>query len=1021
VGGYIIQVEKEGCETAFSKFDDFESQQRYAFLLLAAGLGSVFALWKPGRIVEVWPGHDILLGAKGFVSFCPTAEKVSDLLENHPLIAASTMMHAFIMGSSSFVSVWNFIRNNYDHYRNPCVRIFYEYYHRAMEFLLATSKAGGIPSNEASDAIDVSVTLDWSRDVLSDKSAKRVTGDILSAALQHAVIFETKRKVSEYHGRSDIFDVMECVTEMHQNQYEMSVYHQSENVYFSINVSNDRDSPFFIFGHVTQDEVFDSFQPNGVEIFESRVPNFEFGNGQPMWFERMADWVQLQCRASSGESKSREETCSLHLVRSRYMLHSMIGILNGYKCRIEVYEEAYGNIIYLIYGLPCGTHIMRFHKNDYKMMSDNGDPEEERTAFDSVDVHRTAVLMGDRIRVTPSANMHAFLKEVALFPGQRNLLEHKIFFYRGRGPGRKLGSKFIKFENHEFLITICEIHNESDSYSLRILVYTQKTSRTIEYRLSPLERVLLFFGRSELLLDDIISRFKVVRVLKKDLDDDRNGLIPLADDTCWKAQLKHESLYTRSNVDPQDDDNDLNGRLLKLYYIPERTFRVVSEILPTGEEVFNRVAEDHDPAPITDQEVRYALHFDRAGASRTIGNVKISVALILSREGFLFTIYDKFRRFMNYAFVPFADIHKPLGLPLGSLMRTIDRIDDSDVVTELFDDILKSVRLATTPNMPHLSRLVVSSTDRQEIVRLCYAEISEVERHMSASSKDSQDRPVSADSHPASLHQSPWMQNMERPLSASSQTSRPRINTMTSELVEEPRLKLGVQNMERPLSASSQASRPRINTMTSELVEEPRLKLGVQNMERPLSASSQASRPRINTMTSELVEEPRLKLEKYVESVGRKKNYRFVRYSSPAANLLNCSESDDVGEGASYIREYFDPEELKTTATNSIKAPVENKTSKRKSVVNVYQSKLNALNANTAKVEKVEIKKIVVQPSFVYEHVVVSEAEDPSRICWRGKLYLKDVESVDKVVLKRPMQRALKLTNWVHINNVKVI
>jgi hypothetical protein len=949
---YIRQVEEQGCDAAFSKFHDFATQQRFAFLLLAAGLGSVFALWKPGRIAEIWPGNDILLGAKSFISFCPTVEKVSDLLEKHSLIATSTMMHAFIMGSSSFIAVWDFIRNTYDFYRNPCIRIFYEYYHRAMEFLLVTSKAGGIPSNEASDAIDVSVSLDWNGDVLSDTSAKRVTGEILSAAMQHAVIFETKRNVSEYHSKPDIFDVTQCVTEMYQNKYDIKVYHQAQNVYASVNLSDIRDSPFMIFGHITQDEVFDSFQPNGVETFESRVPHFEFGVGQPAWFERMADWILLQCQAKN-DSKTIADSCSLHIVRSRYMLHSMIGILNGYKCRIEVYEESYGNLVYLMYGLPCGMRILSFHKNDYKLMSDCGDPVEERAAFDSIDVHRAAVLLGDRIRVTPSANMYAFLQDLALFPGQRNLLEHKIFFNRGRGPGRKLGSKFIKFEMQEFLITLIELHNESDSYFLRILVYTQKTSRTIEYRLSPLERVLLFYGQSESLFDDIISRFNVVRVSKKEFDDERNGLIPLAEDICMKAQLKHESLYSHRAVDLKDDENALSGRLLKLYYIPERTYRLVSEILPTGEEVFNRISEEHGPELMTDREVRYALHFDRTGASRTIGNVKISVALILSREGFLFTIYDKYKRFMNYAFVPFSDIHKPLGLSLGSLLRTIDKIDDSDIVTELLDDILKSVRLTATPDLPNLSRFVLSSADRQEIINLSFVELSEAEHPVPAPSIHSQDPLGSAESAPISQ-------------------------------------------------------------------EQPQLE---QNIERPLSASSQASWPRLNATSTELSERTRLKLERYVESIGRKRNYHFVRYSSPVANLTNGSESDDVGEGASYTREYFDLDGLKAITDDSIKSPADNKILKRKSVLDRFQSKLDALNTSSAKMEKekFDIKKILLQYPFVYQHVVVAETEDPSRICWRGKLYLKDVDSVDKVVLKRPMQRALKLTNWVHINNVKVM
>ena len=69
----------------------------------------------------------------------------------------------------------------------------------------------------------------------------------------------------------------------------------------------------------------------------------------------------------------------------------------------------------------------------------------------------------------------------------------------------------VLLTSHCELLTLCEVHGAGDSHMLRVCLYDPKSSRSVEYRISPLERLLLSNARRPL-IEQVKSRVKLVTV-----------------------------------------------------------------------------------------------------------------------------------------------------------------------------------------------------------------------------------------------------------------------------------------------------------------------------------------------------------------------------------------------------------------------------------------------------------------------------------------------------------------------------
>jgi hypothetical protein len=104
------------------------------------------------------------------------------------------------------------------------------------------------------------------------------------------------------------------------------------------------------------------------------------------------------------------------------------------------------------------------------------------------------------------------------------------------GPGRYVGRSLLVYGPMEVLLTIFEIDNDSGAHDLRIVLYAFKGCQTVEYRLSSLERIMIFNDQSPL-IDQILNKLKHVYCDVSSNTDKHRTLLLLDRDTMpshWK-------------------------------------------------------------------------------------------------------------------------------------------------------------------------------------------------------------------------------------------------------------------------------------------------------------------------------------------------------------------------------------------------------------------------------------------------------------------------------------------------------
>ena len=131
------------------------------------------------------------------------------------------------------------------------------------------------------------------------------------------------------------------------------------------------------------------------------------------------------------------------------------------------------------------------------------------------------------------------------------------------GPGRYVGRSLLVYGPVEVLLTIFEIDNDTGAHDLRIVLYTFKGCQTIEYRLSSLERIMIFNDQSPL-IDQILGKLKHVYCdvtntssssssSSSSLDKHRTLLL-LDEDT---PPLPSSSVWKDFEVEEGDDEYDI--------------------------------------------------------------------------------------------------------------------------------------------------------------------------------------------------------------------------------------------------------------------------------------------------------------------------------------------------------------------------------------------------------------------------------------------------------------------------------
>ena len=112
----------------------------------------------------------------------------------------------------------------------------------------------------------------------------------------------------------------------------------------------------------------------------------------------------------------------------------------------------------------------------------------------------------DRITLSPSSRWMTFLMDTGKLSLHRP--ETAMRINTTGGPGRLVGRHTLRKFGLTILISVYELFNDSDAFSLRILLYEPTAGQTVEYQLSPMERLSIFHGDSGLLVQ-IIDRLRI--------------------------------------------------------------------------------------------------------------------------------------------------------------------------------------------------------------------------------------------------------------------------------------------------------------------------------------------------------------------------------------------------------------------------------------------------------------------------------------------------------------------------------
>ena len=239
-------------------------------------------------------------------------------------------------------------------------------------------------------------------------------------------------------------------------------------------------------------------QPNSTEIFEGRVRKYDISRGgADTWPELLAEWTCLEAISEGG----RRVTSSV--LRSRFLILSILGHISGYFLRQEIFEERFGEIRILVYGLADsqdengnntetesakGGMDFKVDRAEIFKLAQKCDEFVEQQSLANLDMQAIAYIFSDRMQVRPSASFRHFLQNGELLPRIVPNREVKLHIRQTGGPGHFVGRKILELDGITVIVTLYEMNNDTNSNELRIVLYETAHNQSAEFRVSPLER-----------------------------------------------------------------------------------------------------------------------------------------------------------------------------------------------------------------------------------------------------------------------------------------------------------------------------------------------------------------------------------------------------------------------------------------------------------------------------------------------------------------------------------------------------
>lgn len=502
-----------------------------------------------------------------------------------------------------------------------------------------------------------------------------------------------------------------------------------------------------IFGKISIYDLIVLIQPNFTEIYEGKMMNNNLKYAlyrESDFYQLMSNWITID---------HFNNYLHLSVIRARYLILTKLTVINNYNVRLEIYEERFGELLILIFGLPSVDQINNIKLNQFNYSSITGylydsatqttlyfckinrshifklmmdcDVSYEKDKLEAFDTIAMSYIFSDRLSIRPSVLWRSFLSFHDFLPItlKSNLainVRYKL------GPGRLVGRELINLTtlylqydeesletipNIYVLMTIFEMNSPQNAHELRVCLYHFYDSKTVEYRISAMERLLLFDDNKPV-LKQLIEKMRLVYT---DLNEPRDRI--LLDLPQLNTLKCHQVLKADAEEDDQDDfkkfpflvnvqpfevegdeEYEISSQLSDASSDDESSEN--EESLMSGDTEKDEDKEDDTNKHSVNKYKQdsgwgWAVSFDRSPLYELRGNLIVSATLCLPKKGFNVYIFDPRTCYQIYRFISYFDSMAVLGKNMPMIEEDLSNLDESNVL-DLLDEVLSNIEVQDT-------------------------------------------------------------------------------------------------------------------------------------------------------------------------------------------------------------------------------------------------------------------------------------------------------------------------------------
>lgn len=546
--------------------------------------------------------------------------------------------------------------------------------------------------------IDSYQELRWQEDVISSNDfGTELFGKIMTECFKHHLIFEIPDSTIKYYYDRKNLDSLEaqCVGKTSTTQ-KVSVYKVGEEAYVSVQIDKkqifreSRSNDWIYFTKLKLTELIVMLQPNNTEIFEGKVKKYDINTGGThLWYELLSNWLTLD---------DIGEKFEVSVIRSRFLILSKLGYTNGYLLRQEMFEEVYGEVRILVYGLlDSGAINYKVDRNAIFDLLPYADKYVEKDKIEALDTQSIAYMFSDRLEVSPSKNWQHFLNHGELLP-HKLYREVTLKLRKTFGPGRFVGRTIINIGNKKLLMSFYEIDNDTSSHELRVVLYEMKHCQTVEFRISPMERLMLF--RDDLsLVAQIVER---LRCAYCDINIPNRSLIIFDE--------HFVPVYKPFEINGSEEYDIITN------YMQDDSIKFEESHISSEEASLNMDSQSEIEEKVKMVDWAWVVYFNRGMMNEIKGNLIISLSLSTTKSGFIITVFDQRSCIEIYYFLTLLEsCNFFYDKTFESLVAELDNLDES-VLFDLLDELINIIDIQKNDEDGMLVMLTSEKDDVNDLI-----------------------------------------------------------------------------------------------------------------------------------------------------------------------------------------------------------------------------------------------------------------------------------------------------------------